>query len=420
MPKQYPMRASLHLPGAPEAPARAVPDAPDVPAPQEQAVPLTRAERREAERGEQHSRWAQISRRAQLSRLTQTWRLAAVASAILVATVMVDPAAGASPFVPNAVLATDGAGAALRGRTGAAGRSGERTASVDDASTELPDAGEALEAANGALTRAAKLVATEGRSTPTQRAEVLDSSAVLHELVQRANEGDTPAPADPEVAAAVETALQTAATYTGDETVTSDAPVALAVALEQSTSALELLLSGAEPAAVAVEPAPPTPAQVLAAQAAEARADAERLSAYADITSGYANGRLPLDLLSELSWAPGHSLRPDAAAQLERLNIAFRAEFGHDLGITDSYRSFDGQVAARARVGHLAATPGTSNHGWGIAVDLGTEVNRFGTAPHRWMRENATNFGWELPDWARENGSKPEPWHWEFIGAPTS
>jgi len=63
---------------------------------------------------------------------------------------------------------------------------------------------------------------------------------------------------------------------------------------------------------------------------------------------------------------------------------------------------------------HLAAVPGTSNHGWGIAVDLSGGINRFGTAEHQWMRRNAPYFGWILPSWAQERGSRPEAWHWEF------
>jgi LAS superfamily LD-carboxypeptidase LdcB len=33
------------------------------------------------------------------------------------------------------------------------------------------------------------------------------------------------------------------------------------------------------------------------------------------------------------------------------------------------------------------------------------------------MKENAGQFGWVHPAWAQQGGSKPEPWHWEFVGA---
>ncbi|QAY71907.1 hypothetical protein ET471_14825 [Xylanimonas protaetiae] len=183
---------------------------------------------------------------------------------------------------------------------------------------------------------------------------------------------------------------------------------------------METVLAAATPASVEVAPAALTPTGVLDEQVALGVADAERLRSLSTVTEGHSNGRLPAYALTSLSWAPRHRLRPDAAAQFERLNIAFRARFGHDISITDSYRSFEGQLAARRNRGHLAATPGTSLHGWGIAVDLGSGINRFGTATHRWMRENAPKFGWELPPWARQNGSKPEPWHWEFEGVPVT
>ena len=65
----------------------------------------------------------------------------------------------------------------------------------------------------------------------------------------------------------------------------------------------------------------------------------------------------------------------------------------------------------------MCAVPGTSNHGWGLAVDLGGGVNRFGTAQHEWMRANGPGHGFVHPAWAQRGGSNPEAWHWEFNGA---
>ena len=31
----------------------------------------------------------------------------------------------------------------------------------------------------------------------------------------------------------------------------------------------------------------------------------------------------------------------------------------------------------------------------------------------RWLQANAHTYGWHHPPWARIDGSKPEPWHWE-------
>ena len=62
----------------------------------------------------------------------------------------------------------------------------------------------------------------------------------------------------------------------------------------------------------------------------------------------------------------------------------------------------------------LAAFPGTSNHGWALAVDLCGGINVAGRAQWGWMTANAGRFGFVKPDWARPGAEKPEPWHWEF------
>ena len=61
---------------------------------------------------------------------------------------------------------------------------------------------------------------------------------------------------------------------------------------------------------------------------------------------------------------------------------------------------FDEAGTIDALVGHgeshpkLAAAPGTSNHGWALAVDLCGGINRFGTAQTAWMQVNAVHYGW--------------------------
>jgi LAS superfamily LD-carboxypeptidase LdcB len=152
-------------------------------------------------------------------------------------------------------------------------------------------------------------------------------------------------------------------------------------------------------------------AAAAAAAAEEARKEAQRTS-----LDSYDNGRIPASALADLAFAPGQQLRADAAESLEQLNVAFAAAFGRNLVITDSYRSYSQQVACRQQKGSLCATPGTSNHGNGTAIDLGGNAYRFGTDEHDWMLAHAEEYGWTLPSWARATGSKPEPWHWEFTG----
>jgi LAS superfamily LD-carboxypeptidase LdcB len=64
----------------------------------------------------------------------------------------------------------------------------------------------------------------------------------------------------------------------------------------------------------------------------------------------------------------------------------------------------------------LAAVPGTSNHGWGLAVDLCGGIERFGTPQYGWMLANAGRFGFVHPGWADPGNGREEPWHWEYTG----
>jgi hypothetical protein len=128
---------------------------------------------------------------------------------------------------------------------------------------------------------------------------------------------------------------------------------------------------------------------------------------------GYANGRIPASALCPLG-VDAHVLRCDAAAAYRAMSSAFESAFGTPLCITDSYRSYAAQLDAFFRKPSLAAVPGTSNHGWGLAIDLCGGINVAGTPQYAWMAQNALRFGFVHPDWAQPGGEKPEPWHWEF------
>lgn len=126
------------------------------------------------------------------------------------------------------------------------------------------------------------------------------------------------------------------------------------------------------------------------------------------------NGQIPQSDLCTL-WDPQHSLRGDAAVALSELNRNFQAAFGRDLCITDSYRPLSVQRRIAVTKPGLAAPPGRSNHGWGLAIDLcSSETASSGVMS--WLRTNGPIFGWENPEWARRGGSGPfEPWHWEYL-----
>jgi hypothetical protein len=133
-------------------------------------------------------------------------------------------------------------------------------------------------------------------------------------------------------------------------------------------------------------------------------------------TSGYANGFIPDSALCPLVGAPGHKLRADAAAAFNKMTQYHAATAGGYLCVTDSYRSYAEQVSVYYRKPGLAATPGTSEHGWGKAVDFCGGVQQYGSDAFRWMKANAGRFGFFHPGWAEPGGSKPEAWHWEFSG----
>ena len=133
-------------------------------------------------------------------------------------------------------------------------------------------------------------------------------------------------------------------------------------------------------------------------------------------TSGYANGNIPASALCPLRYAPGQVLRADAAAAFNQLTEAYRAARGTPICITDSYRDYATQVRLFATKPSLAAVPGTSNHGWGVAVDLCGGIQDYGTPAYTWMKANAPRFGWIHPAWAEPGGNRQEPWHWEYTG----
>ncbi|MDQ1706554.1 MAG: peptidoglycan DL-endopeptidase CwlO [Frankiaceae bacterium] len=134
--------------------------------------------------------------------------------------------------------------------------------------------------------------------------------------------------------------------------------------------------------------------------------------------SGYANGQLPVSALCPLWDAPGMMLRSDAAAAFNRMSQAYAAAFGTPMCVTSSYRTYQHQVELYATMpAGYAAVPGTSNHGWGLAVDLCGGVQVDNSPEHLWLLDNAASYSWFHPSWALPGGPGPhEPWHWEYAG----
>lgn len=126
----------------------------------------------------------------------------------------------------------------------------------------------------------------------------------------------------------------------------------------------------------------------------------------------FSNGLLPNWALCSLPGYNGKKLRADAAKPFQQLNNAYAAHFGKTICITDAYRSLGAQQSVYARKPGMAAVPGTSNHGWGYALDLGCGVQDYGSPEFNWMKAHAPEYGWVHPSWAEH--SPFEPWHWEY------
>ncbi len=119
----------------------------------------------------------------------------------------------------------------------------------------------------------------------------------------------------------------------------------------------------------------------------------------------FGNGRIPASALVEIGRG-SHRLYAPAAQAFNAMEAAAAAD-GVTIGVTDSYRSYEAQVDLAERKGlysegGLAARPGTSDHGWGLSLDL--DLNSTAQA---WMRANGARFGF-VEDVPRE------PWHWTF------
>jgi LAS superfamily LD-carboxypeptidase LdcB len=209
--------------------------------------------------------------------------------------------------------------------------------------------------------------------------------------------------AEQERALASEVARLTEVAQRSEQTLT-----AAAAALSAAQTDQQSVLAAAEAAVRARE----------AERGAQAAAGSYVVATCAGMPTGpQANGMLDPSTLCPLDDAPGHALRPDAATAFNALNAFYKQQQGRPLCVGDSYRSYAGQVAVYAAKPQLAAVPGRSNHGWGLAIDLGCGVERFGSPEHEWLRANAARFGWFHPVWAQAGGSRPEAWHWEFAGA---
>lgn len=148
---------------------------------------------------------------------------------------------------------------------------------------------------------------------------------------------------------------------------------------------------------------------------------------------GYQNGKIPQKnppLVRMVSTNPNSWCHVAAAHQFGRMDDACFKATGYRIGVVECYRELGTSADRRIRTESktstgssnqwyqqgredrgetTAATPGTSNHGWALAIDI---AHYYVPAVWNWMTENAAKFGWS---WATGKASG-ERWHWEYVG----
>lgn len=120
-------------------------------------------------------------------------------------------------------------------------------------------------------------------------------------------------------------------------------------------------------------------------------------------------------------------LHPDAADAYFKLK-AFAKTQNISWTVTSAYRDYEHQKSLGSS--STVAKPGSSPHGWGMALDFSElyaqvdgsgnpAINRAGrekSSLYRWMSNNAPKYGWYNPYRLADGSGVDEMWHWEYWG----
>ncbi|WP_456826720.1 M15 family metallopeptidase [Cellulomonas sp. P5_E12] len=356
-----------------------------------------------------------------------------LASMVFLTAVLAAPPIDASHSVDVAQAASGGEALVARQPTGPA---------YTQALTRLDDRVAAVEAATVKLVGHPLVDATKAASRTLFRPDLVDATAPpltsgltaeqlpdrVLDARQQVASGDVAAAA--RVIEGVETDVLLVALDLGDQSAQNAAMTRLLVAADPQVALLDAAVGATHAAAEVRDVVAAATSAIQARDAAagitvaaqqiavtgdeDAKAAVAKVEEQARSTDGYTNGDIPLKVLCAVAFAPSQHLRCDAAEALARMNAAYRVDVGHDLVISGSYRTLEEQISTRAARGTMAAVPGTSNHGWGLAIDL-DQANGYRSAQYAWLKANAMTYGWHHPTYMDEGGRGPhEPWHWEF------
>ena len=150
---------------------------------------------------------------------------------------------------------------------------------------------------------------------------------------------------------------------------------------------------------------------------------------------GQENGKLSAGILKKCDVGSATMAEP-AARAMRAMVAAMRAALGLDYTHVGAYRTYKGQEDLfRSRYTKtplpgrptrkwngetwyqkpgtaMAAAPGTSNHGWGLALDLAEKVDgkpvSISARSVKWLVKHAAQYGFSAE-------AQSEPWHWRYF-----
>lgn len=140
----------------------------------------------------------------------------------------------------------------------------------------------------------------------------------------------------------------------------------------------------------------------------------------------YTNGEIPDNILRTINNESKYKgaiqsdkgrirLFKEASLALDKL-LEKAEKDGITFRINSAYRTYDDQVRVKKAYGEIAATPGTSNHGFGLAVDF-ANPNSSRISPqdpqYKWLVENGASFGFKRLN-PKTRSESWESWHWEY------
>ncbi len=138
------------------------------------------------------------------------------------------------------------------------------------------------------------------------------------------------------------------------------------------------------------------------------------------------NDLVSLQNRSHISAQSKHTLRKEAADDLEKMANAFYKEFWTNIVIASAYRSYNYQknlISESCKQSWRCAREWESEHQLWLAVDLweATNEQKFLSKYQKyydWLYENAHLYWFHqsYQNWREIDGYYIEPWHWRYLG----